>query len=54
MHFKMDFFKYIFFFTENNVTEEQSDLGHIVCNISYSKLQEHQQTREANEKLLNK
>ena len=47
-----------FFFIEDNVTEEQSDLGPYCLqyklkeNIN-SKLQEHQQTREADEKRLN-
>ena len=39
---------------EDNVTGEQSDLIHIVCNISYIRATyEHQQTREAGDKWLN-
>ena len=56
MHFGLDFFKNIFF-TEDHVTEEQSDLGpyclqyKLLKNIN-SKIKEHQRTRGADEKRL--
>ena len=52
MHFRLDFLKDIFF-TEDYVTEKQSDLGPQCLQYKlHKKLQEHQQPREADKKWL--